>query len=110
MIDRASAERFLRFSREALLACEPLVVDDVQVGLWHPRIDGAGFRRVGPIWIAEEHRGRGHASAAVRRWSDGHRARACIENDNAASQRLFAACGFTKRGRASRIAHWWRND
>lgn len=96
------AEHFLRdgHGRRLLRVGRPLMWEGEVVGAWHPRLAGAGWFRVGPIWIHPDHRGRGIASRAIAEVTAGRRSRAWIEEDNEGSKRAFAAAGFVRRYRS----------
>ena len=83
-------------------AARTWIFSDAEVPVGQVRFDLAGGMAEVGITVAPEHRGRGYAQAmlrhAVRRLreerGDGVRPRASVLAHNAASLRLFKACGF----------------
>jgi ribosomal protein S18 acetylase RimI-like enzyme len=79
------------------------------VGFFTPRTDG-GTWRVGAVYVHPEHRGKGLASAAVKGFMSGKKARAFVAHDNTSSRKMLERAGFAKTDEELRWGggHWFR--
>ena len=86
----------------------PIFFKKELVGFATPRQEDDGFWRMGAIYVKPAFRRRGLASKAIREFMAERKGRAVIEDENLASQRAFAAAGFTKTRKASECqGYWW---
>ena len=70
------------------------------------------YWRAGPLYLAPEHRGQGHMHAILKSFfADNTPGLVWIDNDNAASIKLFVGLGFTRhsawKGRKGQAGHWY---
>jgi GNAT superfamily N-acetyltransferase len=79
--------------------------DGVAVGLVTPHTQGR-WLRIGPIWVAPEHRGRGVGVRMIVHAVEGRACMAWIHRDNHASQAAYTRAGF-RRIRPSGCGALW---
>jgi len=93
--------------------CAMMIHDDQVVGFFLPQQPRPnGYGRMGIIYVDPKFRKQGFGAEAVRRHLGSRKAKACIADENLASQALFSAAGFQKTGRTERdhkkrTSHWW---
>jgi RimJ/RimL family protein N-acetyltransferase len=111
MLDEALKEWGLRLSKFNRLAPQRHVAirdsEGACVGFYTPHLTASGVR-FGPIYIAPEHRGKGHAAAVYREWI-GKVACACViyaEDGNDGSARAAEAAGMQPWKRGPQGTYW----
>ena len=77
----------------------PLYHEGEMVGFAIPRKDWDGRWRTGPIFIRDEHRGKGIASGFIKDFFMNRPGRSYINADNLSSLRAFSKAGFAPTGK-----------
>ena len=85
----------------------PVVCDGRVTGFYTPHTAACGSKRIGPVYIRPEYRGRGLALAVYASISGPMLA--CIEDSNEASIRLHERAGFVRWKRYSHGWYWRRS-
>lgn len=69
--------------------------------------------RVGAVYVAPEHRGKGLAASELKKLAAKHRLEAFINADNEASRKLFEKAGLSRgesfHSKQAGEGHWYRN-
>ena len=87
---------------------EPIVCDGKVVGFYTPHLAACGRKRIGPIYVLPEYRGRGLVTSVYR--SIEGPMMACILTIHEDSQRMHERAGFVKWKRFARGWYWRRDE
>lgn len=101
--DRGTRGRVRRADAERRV---PILCDGLVVGFYTPHESASGYKRIGPVYVLPEYRGRGLVTA-IYRSIDGPML-ACIEAWNIDSERLHERAGFLPSRRYSHGWYWVR--
>lgn len=100
--DRGTRGRVKRDAERVAIWCDGRIVD-----FYTPHTAATGERRIGPVYVLPEFRGRGLV-AEVYRNTRGPML-ACVEDGNIQSERLHERAGFRRLRRYSH-GWYWRRD
>lgn len=101
--DRGTRGRVRRADAERRV---PIYCDGRIVGFYTPHVAANGYKRIGPVYVMPEFRGRGLVTAIYRSISGPMMA--CIESWNVESERLHERAGFRRWRRYSHGWYWVR--
>ncbi len=85
----------------------PIMWDGEVVGFYTPHVAAGGDKRIGPVYVRPEWRGRGLVSMVYE--SIEGPMLACVQGINAESIRLHERCGFVRLRRYSHGWYWRRS-
>jgi RimJ/RimL family protein N-acetyltransferase len=105
MVAAASAEGW-HIRPPTLKRC-PIWADGELVGFFCPHPAGRGRKRVGPIYVLPQYRGRGLAQQAYA-WADGVPLVAYVHSNNVASERFHERAGFRRWYQTNGGWYWKR--
>jgi RimJ/RimL family protein N-acetyltransferase len=117
LLDQALADKFISRHIKHVdndRVCGLIVSDEKVAGFFLPfKARQHGYKRMGVVYISEEFRNKGLALSAIRQYVGKDKAKACIAENNLASQALFASAGFEKvtgsveKDKHGNISNWW---